>query len=168
MRNRYRVLAEKYELVQESTTDTLPGEQICREFVLKCANAGSVEEVLNLTKEFKDTWDRTYPDKVVNPTALYIITKDIDSEMFGTGYFIDLYNALYYAILSLNTQQTIDEIKKKGGKEHQLPHLEYSLVRYLKNVKRAWDKWYKVMKPYKKAQKSIAQKSKETGINLDI
>ena len=144
MRNQYKILAEKYSQVNEWATQMNPEET--HEIIRDALACRSHEEFINAMKP--------YHKKYGMDVFLHrgILVNEIDKLPLNHG------PGSEYPP-STNLSAAI-----KGA----LEYLQYNNKSYKVYSKKLWDEWRSIYKPYLDLQKDLAQKNKDTGINLDI
>ena len=162
MRNQYKILSEKYSLVNESQVGPV------RDLLDDLLQADTFEEFVNIIQ--------------TNPLFIYMVkerpneninnTLRIGETLFKHPYIESLPpskygypgDGIFYRIV-----KNMLEYAQKDSLRKLYPHLGYSpSEEYLLDVQLAWKNWWEYYEPIKKAAEQMQKGSEEAGINLDI
>lgn len=162
MRDQYKILAEKYDMVQEKK-----GPPDYKKLVQDCFTASSLQEVIKIIKGLDKTSNILDGSLGENSKVLY---KEVETliDQHGLEYVTlqDLYNIIIYSWgYLLQTKRSLNKnIKNTSRREQYLNSAKH----YLEVAKTNWKDFHKTVQTLRQAQKDLEQKNKETGINLDI
>ena len=153
MRDQYKVLQEKYSLVNETNW-----EEKYTKFALDCLQANTFEEFFALCEEVHHgvrnfDWDVGYLGDFIGN----IITKNT-----GIQKTLPLAKAVAEGLAAAWYKSSYgrSRLEQRQIKRHWENSYTQSKI--------YWDVWYKELSKYRNAQKRMQQQNKDTGINLDI
>ena len=158
MRNQYKVLSEKYDLVNEVTSIDAQKTTKLVQDVLKCR---SREELIKTMIPYFKKYGHNF---LIRKEVLYHELNKLpfpDSPSPVVDYIDPKSSAskLYWAFSGV--LRYLRYMNEHGSEKH--------FAEYYKNYsKEMWKDWWDIYKPVLDAIDSIKQKNQETGINLDI
>jgi len=158
MRNQYRVLAEKYSLVNEGISepmkqlfDDLLKATSLKEFIDTIQTSSLFPGMLKMGQAYGLNLGyaeaiESYPYLKALPTSKNFFPAD----------------ALFYNAITIATAYA----QQDGW--HKRNHNENSPRHYLPSAQAAWKSWWEYYEPIKKAGEQLKKGSEEAGVNLDI
>jgi hypothetical protein len=164
MRTQYKVLAEKYSLVNESQVGPV------KDLLDDLLRADTLEEFINIIQ--------------TNPLFIYMVkerpnesilnTLSIGANLFKHPYVESLPpskygypgDGIFYRVV-----RSVIEYARKDSLHKLYPHLGYKTAEeYMLQgeIRLNWNSWWEYYEPIKKAAEQMRKGSEEAGVNLDI